>query len=845
MAKDITGDSAICKKLPWMMLVFIAVCMMAMPFSFAQERPFPQDYNTYDDYRDFAQATEPASGQAVPVQEDDADALSIDELDALLPAHLRAPLPTGDMPEKTPVRKIIAANKIAPASPIEEFFRKATGDQSLSQFGYDFFTAAAQPTQPPIGEVQGDYVLGIGDRVTVMFLGERKDRNTYVVARNGALAVDLLPSVAAAGKSLDALRSDLQHLLDVQGYHGEIFVSLENIRQIAVLVAGHVKTPGRRVMTPLQSVLEALSAAGGVSKTGSLRQIRVVRGGESIPVDLYGMMGAGGKGRDLPVLQDGDRIIVPPLGPTIAIAGDVRQPAIYELSAKSSMDVAGAISLAGGVMSRGQNRITLLAPQSDGNRISTEVSLSSGMRLSDGAVLQINRSIDKPAQTFTLSGEVNNPGAYPMSSYKNLSQLLRAPQMFGDDVYPLLGVVSRKRSTDLARDLLGFSPQDVFMGRSDLPIQDGDQVYMLSRSDVVKVMNKDKIDLPPLVATFVREHGVSIQGAVRLPGNWPVAGPLPVSRILDVAGGALTDADLSRAEILRNDVGFIEASSGAVSRRDIVDITDANISTITLTFGDGIRIPDRFEAVTRQSVTIAGEVRNPGTYDLMRGDTLLTLIDRAGGMTDQAYPLGAVFSRASERKREKEKFSSAARDLERSIAMAVDNEDGKVDMAQMALAKELVDELKTIEPAGRITVEADPGILRQDPAQDILLEAGDRIYMPKRPLTVRVTGEVLSPAALQFRSDKNTGDYLAEAGGVTYHADKGRMFVLYPNGSAQPVNANSWTRFKPVMITPGSTIVVPRDPKPFSFIDSAKDITQILSNLAITGIYAEDLVDRN
>src|SRR5690606_31033059 len=124
----------------------------------------------------------------------------------------------------------------------------------------------------------------------------------------------------------------------------------------------------------------------------------------------------------------------------------------------------------------------------------------------------------------------------------------------------------------------------------------------------------------------------------------------------------------------------------------------AGADTVTVTFGDAVRVPDRFEAVTRQAVTLRGEVRNPGTYDLMRGDTLLTLIDRAGGLTDQAYPMGAVFSRAAERRREQEKFSIAARDLERSIALAANNDEGKVDMAQMALAKDLADELKTIEP---------------------------------------------------------------------------------------------------------------------------------------------------
>ncbi|HEY8964135.1 MAG TPA: SLBB domain-containing protein, partial [Alphaproteobacteria bacterium] len=644
-------------------------------------RPFPQNYNSYEDYRDFNEVA-PQAGAAVDYASNATEDMSVDELEALLPAHLRTPLP---MDPQVELPAAISARASGPASPIEQFFRNATGDQSLTQFGYDVFTSmkTPEPDQAPIGAVQDDYVLGIGDNVTVMFLGERKDRHTYKVGRNGALSIDLMPSVAAAGKTLEALRSDLQKLLDVQGYHGEIFVSLENIRQVAVLVAGHVQTPGRQIMTPLQTVLEALEAAGGVSKTGTLRQIKLIRGGEAIAIDLYSVIGAPGKQRPLPALQDGDRIIVPPLGPTIAISGDARQPGIYELNSKSGIAVAEAIQFAGGVLSRGQNRITLMTPQSDGQRISTAVASTSNAIMADGAILEINRSIDRPAKSFTLYGEVRNPGNYPLASYKNLGKILRAPQIFGDDVYSLMGVVSRRRETDLARDLVAFSPQDVFMGRSDLPLQDGDQVYLLSRADVTATMEKKKTTLPPLVQTFVREHGVSIQGSVRLPGNWPVAGPVPVSRLLDVAGGTLTDADLSRAEILRNDVGFIEAATSAVPRRDVVNLTDANISAVTLTFGDGLRIPDRFEAVTRQTVTVSGEVRNPGTYDLMRGDTILTIIDRAGGLTDQAYPLGAVFSRASERRREKEKFSAAARDLERAIAMAAQNEDGKVDMQQM------------------------------------------------------------------------------------------------------------------------------------------------------------------
>ncbi|NBX65539.1 MAG: polysaccharide biosynthesis/export family protein [Proteobacteria bacterium] len=778
------------------------------------------------------------------------DDLSLEALEATLPQHLRTPLPI--KPQKTANSDAldVAAGSMDEArdeaSTIEAFYRKATDNEALSQFGYGFFGSLDNMNAPAAGTVQDDYILGAGDRITLSFLGERKDKNTYTIDQSGSLSAELLPPFAASGKTLGDLRRDIRSMLDLQAYHGDVFVSLESVRQLGVLVAGHVEKPGRQSVTPLQTVLEAIENAGGVLKTGSLRQIKLVRAGKTIPVDLYEVIGSKEMSIALPTLRDGDRIIVPPLGPTIAVTGDVRQPAIYELGADGMMPVHAAITLAGGFLSDGQNRVAIMTPQSDGRRTTQMISATSSATIGDGAILAIGRTDDRMAGSFILQGETRSAGTYPLSQYPKLSKLLRRAETFGDDVYPLMAVISRRGAGTLARELVAFSPQDIYTGVGDMTIADGDVVHLFSRADIHEVLQKKSDgEIDPLIATFIREHAVSIQGAVRLPGLWPVAGTVAAAKLLDVAGGPLRDADLTRAEISRNDVGLIEASLSSVSRRDVVNLSEAGAEGVTVGAGDAVRIPDRFEAVTRQTVTLFGEVRTPGTYDLMRGDTLLSLIDRAGGLTDEAYPLGTVFSRAAERRREKEKFASAARDLERAIALAAQGEDGKVDMAQISLAKELADELKTIEPVGRITVEGDPAVLRRDPAQDILLEAGDKIYVPKRPLNVRVTGEVLSPAALQFKADKKTDDYIAEAGGMTLHADTGRMFVLYPNGAAQPLSASQWTRIKPVMITPGSTIVVPRDPKPFDFIESAKDITQILSNLAITGIYAEDLVDRN
>ncbi|HTK83677.1 MAG TPA: capsule biosynthesis GfcC family protein, partial [Patescibacteria group bacterium] len=161
--------------------------------------------------------------------------------------------------------------------------------------------------------------------------------------------------------------------------------------------------------------------------------------------------------------------------------------------------------------------------------------------------------------------------------------------------------------------------------------------------------------------------------------------------------------------------------------------------------------------------------------------------------------------------------------------------DGKIGAVQ-----ELINELKDAKPVGRITVQADPGVLAAHSDQDILLEAGDRIVIPRRPLTVRVTGEVQSPASLAFRNDKDASEYIKEAGGFTYNADDDRAFVVYPDGSAQPLHVSMWNQSM-TMVPPGSTIVVPRDPKPFDFIQTARDVSQILSNLAITGIFIDDM----
>jgi protein involved in polysaccharide export with SLBB domain len=331
---------------------------------------------------------------------------------------------------------------------------------------------------------------------------------------------------------------------------------------------------------------------------------------------------------------------------------------------------------------------------------------------------------------------------------------------------------------------------------------------------------------------------------VRQPGAYPVSKDTSLDSLLAVAGGTTIEANIDNIEVTSRLIPADETSDAMTPTRINVSLSNAEPSTLLVAPGDTVRVNQKFNRVEEQSVTLLGEVKNPGKYDLLPGDTMLSLINRAGGLTDISYPDGVIFSRAAERKQEEARYKAQARDLEMKLAASLQSEDKdkKPDMAQVNAAQGIIAQLQDAKAVGRITVEADPGVLTSDPEQDILLEAGDKIYIPRRPLTVRVGGEVLSPAALQFRKGKDADNYIDEAGGTTYYADRDRAFVVYPDGSAKPLAISAWKQ-DINMIPPGSTIIVPRDPKPFDFLESAEKISTILANIALTGFYIDDLGD--
>lgn len=765
----------------------------------------------------------------------------------------------------TPAKNKRTAKRETEFSPLEEMYSSRLLE-ALPQFGYDAFSERVngkEPSDKPVGAVQDDFILSIGDEVTVLIRGQKQENQTVQITSDGMLVLDNLTPITAAGRSLGDVRAQLSSEVS-RLYNTQAFLSLAKVNQINVIVAGHVKNPGRLTLTSFDTVLDAVIAAGGIEKTGTLRQIRLIRDNKTSLIDLYGLLVFGSDSMNIG-LRNGDRIIVRPIGRSIAIAGDVKRPGIYEIlpalranwnhpeekSQKLSMN--DLLGLAGGVLSPASHRYLHMDMTEQGDEQITQVSDALARIFNDGDILNIVRGKETRQGTVRLSGSTTQPGLHSLAEKETLSSLLNDRSVLAAGTYPLIGVIERWNRDEMAKELIAFSPKSILNGEDDLNLESNDTVHLFSLAQIEALKSSDpqteiieagledeensssRTGIDKAIKKFLIERSVFIRGAVREPGAFPVAEGVTLDSVLSVSGGMTLEGSMSNVEI---------SSSRNQSKRDTLDLTKIDRRDITLSPGATIRVNQKFRRVEENHVLLVGEVANPGTYDLQPGDTLGRLIARAGGLTTDSYADGTIFSRQSERKREEARFKSQAQDLELKLGamLAEKDKDKKPDPQELSTAKDLITQLKNAEALGRITVEADPVMLNSKPQLDILLESGDKIYVPKRPLTVRVAGEVLSPASLQFRTEKAPRDYINEAGGMTYNADDDRAFVVYPDGAAQPLAVSSW-RHNPSFIPPGSTIIVPRDPKPLSFIDGAKDISQILANVATAAIFADDIRD--
>ena len=247
--------------------------------------------------------------------------------------------------------------QIAPPSRLEALYSSRAG-RPLKQFGYDILGVPTAVSAAQVGGVQDNYVLGEGDEIIVDLRGQENATYRERVGRNGQITLPKLSPILAAGRTFSEFRADLERQVSQAYLSSNVFASVGQIRQVSVLVAGEVRAPGTRILSGLSTPLDAILLSGGIAKTGSLRNVALIRGNQTIPIDLYSLL-LQGTLPNIGGLRNGDRIYIQPLHNTVAVSGYVRRPGIYELrEGQTALDANDLIQLAGGLEIGGSYRLS-------------------------------------------------------------------------------------------------------------------------------------------------------------------------------------------------------------------------------------------------------------------------------------------------------------------------------------------------------------------------------------------------------------------------------------------------------------------------------------------------------
>jgi len=729
------------------------------------------------------------------------------------------------------------------------------GDEALKPFGYDLFEGVPS-TFAPVSDIQvpADYVVGPGDTFNVQLYGNESAIYVLTVERDGRINLPKLGPILVSGLPFDQAREAIQQHVAQQLIGTRASVTMGDLRSIRVFVLGEAEKPGSYTVSGLSTMTNALFVSGGVKKIGSLRNIELKRDGHLVTVlDLYDLLLHGDTSGDRQ-LMPGDVIFIPPIGNTVSVGGSVRRPAIYEL--KNEKTVEEAIGLAGGLMPDADQKLVQLerilpSRLREMEDIDLTASSSRAMLLANGDQLRVPAIRPTLENSVTLSGYVFRPGAFEYRPGLRLSDILTSFDELRPNADLHYIMIRREVPPEEKVEVLSADLQRALAARGgavDPELRPRDQIIVFDLT-----ASRARI-LAPIIKTLELqatpdkpEQVVSIDGKVKAPGRYPLEPTMRVSDLIR-AGGSLDDAayvgaaELTRYKVVDGNArqtDLVSIDLGAIRRGDLG-------ADVMLEPYDVLVIKPTPMWQEPGTVEISGEVRFPGKYPVLRGETLYSLLQRAGGFTSVAFPEGAVFIREELKKREKEQIDLLSNRLQTDLAAlsleavassaATANSNGAAGASQaLVVGQQLLSQLRETKPVGRLVIDIDQVMKRSSGAPgDVLLRDGDKLVVPKKSEEVTIIGEVQSPTSHVYRAGLTRDDYIALSGGVTQRADLRRIYVVRANGDVRSGSRSGWfRRTQTLQIRPGDTIVVPLDTQHINALPIWQAVTTIIYNLAV------------
>ncbi len=498
-----------------------------------------------------------------------------------------------------------------------------------ARFGFAIFQNGIRdpqsiPMDLPVGP---DYVVGPGDGLAIDLWGGVSQRLYSTVDREGRITLPEVGPVLVAGKSLADVQQNLQQDLRTQFRDISVDVSLSRLRTIRVYEVGDVAKPGAYDISSLSTPLNALFAAGGPTAQGSMRIVKHYRGNQLIEtVDLYDLLLHGVKS-GMARLENGDTILVPPLGPQVTVEGMVRRPAIYEL--KDEKTLADVIELAGGMLPAAtlrhievqrlvaHNKQTMLSldiPETDGDAAITEKLES--FRIQDGDRIRIYPIAPYNPDAVYLEGHVLRPGRYSYRPNMRVGDLIASYKDLLPEPATKYAEIIRLNAPDFHPTVESFDLGAALDSPSTSPL--------LKPMDTVRIFSKYDFQDPPTV---------SVRGDVRAPGTYKTSGEIRLADAVHLAGGLMPDAQTQDAQIFRT---LPDGESKIFSVRLSQALAGDPTQNIELQPRDRILIHANPDALHPATVYIEGDVARPGRYPLTSNMTVANLIMVGGGLKASA-----------------------------------------------------------------------------------------------------------------------------------------------------------------------------------------------------------------
>ena len=656
-------------------------------------------------------------------------------------------------------------------------------------YGHSFFSTQNLTFAPNMNmPTPANYVLGAGDQIMIDVWGDSELNVQYTIAPDGHITVPGLGRIQLSGMNVqqaeNRIRTTFSRIysdLDSSEPYTFLAISIGNVKSIKVNVMGEVNRPGTYTLSSFASAFHALYAAGGTSRIGSIRNIRLFRSGKAIAtVDLYEYLMKGNNMTDI-TLQDGDIVMVEPYGILAQVTGEVKRPMWYELIEGETLQ--DLIGYAGGYSGNAyRGTVSVLRKGSEEMEAHT---LSEAefdyFALKDGDRAEVANILENYSNMVEITGSVYRPGRYAVGEQiRTVANLIEVAQGTTGDAY-LNRVLLYRENDDLTRSMQSFNLEALLSGQiADIELKKNDLLHI------------------PSVLSLESDFTVFIGGEVRYPDSYPYAANMTLEDIILRAGGLTEAASTARVDVFRrikNPSGTtVPIESGEKFSFSLLDgeivSSDPNF---TLQPYDQVVIRRSPGYEAQQNVTLTGEVLFEGRYAKLRKDERLSsFIERAGGLTPYAYANGGRLTRkltADELKQTRE-----------ALKLKLDADVANPDSLELKEQLELVD--LSNRPVG---IDLAKALKNPGGPEDIILRDGDVLNIPVYDATVRISGGVLYPNTVSYKKNKKLNYYINQAGGYSRLAMKRKAFVVYQNGQ---VASGRWAT-----IEPGSEIIVAERPE--------------------------------